>query len=416
MTPSPNPRIYFDHAATGWPKPEAVYLAMDRFARECGAASGRGAYASGAVADKIVASCRRRLARLVRAVDPNHIAFFCNGTTALNAAILGTVRRGDHVVTTAIEHNSILRPLESLRQSHGVAIDIVPCDRFGRVGPEAVLQRVTPQTRLVAISHASNVTGTVQDVARLGEALAPTETLLLCDAAQALGYLPIDMQQGRIDLLASPGHKGACGPLGTALLALSPKALAEIRPTVFGGTGTRSESPEMPDAMPARLEPGNLNVTALAGWDAGLQWLAEHSADAQADGALSDGALGDGASGSLVAAAMADFCDQVGSLGTVRLLGPHSPSYPESPSGQPPLQVVSLAFDRVEVGLVGSLLDTEFGIEVRTGLHCSPLIHRFIGTAPHGTLRISGGHGTTAAHWAAAAAALREILGELSGA
>jgi selenocysteine lyase/cysteine desulfurase len=167
----------------------------------------------------------------------------------------------------------------------------------------------------------------------------------------------------------------------------------------------------MPDAMPARLEPGNLNVTALAGWDAGLQWLAEHSADAQADGAQ-----GDGASGSLVAAAMADFRDQVGSLGTVRLLGPHSPSYPASPSGQPPLQVVSLAFDRVEVGLVGSLLDTEFGIEVRTGLHCSPLIHRFIGTAPHGTLRISGGHGTTAAHWAAAAAALREILGELSDA
>ncbi len=421
MTPSPNPRIYFDHAATGWPKPEAVYLAMDRFARECGATSGRGAYASGAVADKIVASCRRRLARLVRAVDPNHIAFFCNGTTALNAAILGTVRRGDHVVTTAIEHNSILRPLESLRQSHGVAIDIVPCDRFGRVDPAAVLQRVTPQTRLVAISHASNVTGAVQDVARLGEALAPTETLLLCDAAQALGYLPIDMQQQRVDLLASPGHKGACGPLGTALLALSPKALAEIRPTVFGGTGTRSESPEMPDAMPARLEPGNLNVTALAGWDAGLQWLAEHSAAAlakgvQADGALGDGALGDGGSGSLVAAAMADFCNQVGSLGTVRLLGPHSPSCPESPSGQPPLQVVSLAFDRVEVGLVGSLLDTEFGIEVRTGLHCSPLIHRFIGTAPHGTLRISGGHGTTAAHWAAAAAALREILGELSDA
>ena len=235
-------------------------------------------------------------------------------------------------------------------------------------------------------------------------------------AAQALGYLPIDMQQERIDLLASPGHKGACGPLGTALLALSPKALAQIRPTVFGGTGTRSESPEMPDAMPARLEPGNLNVTALAGWDAGLQWLAEHSAAALAKGVQADGALGDGGSGSLVAAAMADFCNQVGSLGTVRLLGPHSPSCPESPSGQPPLQVVSLAFDRVEVGLVGSLLDTEFGIEVRTGLHCSPLIHRFIGTAPHGTLRISGGHGTTAAHWAAAAAALREILGELSDA
>lgn len=416
MTPSPNPRIYFDHAATGWPKPEAVYLVMDRFARECGAASGRGAYASGAVADKIVASCRRRLARLVHAVDPNHIAFFCNGTTALNAAILGTVRRGDHVVTTAIEHNSILRPLESLRQSRGVAIDLVPCDRFGRVDPEAVLRRVTPQTRLVAISHASNVTGTVQDVARLGAALAPTQTLLLCDAAQTLGYLPIDMQHERIDLLAAPGHKGACGPLGTALLALSPKALAEIRPTVYGGTGTRSESPEMPDAMPARLEPGNLNVTALAGWDAGLQWLAEHPAAAQTDGGQGDGGQGDGASASLVAAAMANFCDQVGSLRTVRLLGPHSPSYPDSPSRQPPPQVVSLAFDRVEVALVGSLLDTEFGIEVRTGLHCSPLIHRFIGTAPHGTLRISGGHGTTAAHWAAAAAALREILGELSDA
>src|SRR5690606_31563500 len=161
----------------------------------------------------------------------------------------------------------------------GVRLDIVGCDASGQVDPAEVLARVTPRTRLVAISHGSNVTGAVQDVAAIGQQLQTTETLLLCDAAQTLGYLSIDVQALGIDLLAAPGHKGACGPLGTGMLYVSPKAQSRLRPTIFGGTGSSSQSLEMPAAMPGMLEAGNLNVTALAGWDAGLEALAEEPAE-----------------------------------------------------------------------------------------------------------------------------------------
>lgn len=383
--PTPT-RLYLDHAATGWPKPESVYQAMDRYARDYGAAAGRGAYSSGVAADQIVASCRRRLARLVGATDPRQVAFFSNGTTALNAAIFGLLRPGDQVVTTAIEHNSLLRPLESLRFDANVSLEIVPCDEFGRVDPQAILDRVTRQTRLVAVSHASNVTGAVLDIATIGKALRGTETLLLCDAAQTLGYLPIDLPEFGIDLLAAPGHKGACGPLGTGLLAVSPKTLEQLRPTIFGGTGSVSESLVMPDAMPARLEPGNLNVTALAGWDAGLAWLASDDPAARAD--------------------------RLGQL--AQLLRQTAADLPGiRPIGADRLPILSLTFAGTDVGLIASLLDTEYGIEARSGLHCAPLIHRQLGSSPGGTLRISAGHSTTPEQMLRFGTALREIVTEL---
>jgi cysteine desulfurase/selenocysteine lyase len=383
--PTPT-RLYLDHAATGWPKPESVYQAMDHYARDNGAAAGRGAYSSGVAADQIVTSCRRRLARLIGATDPRQVAFFSNGTTALNAAIFGLLRSGDQVVTTAIEHNSLLRPLESLRFDANLSLEIVPCDESGRVDPQAILDRVTRQTRLVAVSHASNVTGAVQDIATLGKALRGTATLLLCDAAQTLGYLPIDLPGLGIDLLAAPGHKGACGPLGTGLLAVSPKAIEQLRPTIFGGTGSASESLVMPDAMPSRLEPGNLNVTALAGWDAGLAWLAQD--------------------------------DQVARTGRIRELTHTLRQTAEGlravrAIGADRLPILSLTFEGVDVGLVASLLDSEYGIETRSGLHCAPLIHRQLGCSPGGTLRISAGHSTTSDQVLRFGTALREIVTEL---
>ncbi len=383
-----NPRIYLDHAATGWPKPECVYAAMDRFARSTGASAGRGAYRSAAVADEIVASCRRRLARMIGAQEPQRIAFFPNGTAALNAAILGVVRDGDHVVTTAAEHNSVLRPLEWLRLNRGVRVDIIGCDTAGRVDPAEVSAKLTPTTRLVAVCHASNVTGAVQSIGILGQAIQGTDTLLLCDAAQTLGYLSIDVLGLGVDLLAAPGHKGACGPLGTGMLYVSPKAQQQIRPTVFGGTGSMSESLGMPAAMPTMLEPGNLNVTAIAGWEAGLEALSAEDA--------------------------ADRADRRGKLATelrramASLPGVHAICGDQLP-------IASVTFPAIEVGLVATLLDSEFGIEVRSGLHCAALIHTHLKTAPHGTLRISAGHGTTPDEINQVTAALAEITHEVTG-
>jgi selenocysteine lyase/cysteine desulfurase len=359
---------------------------MDRFSRQVGASAGRGAYRSASIADEIVASCRRRLARLVNHPLPQNVAFFSNGTTALNAAVFGVVGEGDHVITTAIEHNSLLRPLNWLAQHRGSELDIVPCDELGRVDPDAVAGRLRPTTRLVAISHASNVTGWVQDVAAIGGMTRGGETLLLCDAAQTLGYLPIDMQSSGIDMLAAPGHKGACGPLGTGMLALSDKAAARIRPTIFGGTGSISQQLGMPTAMPGMLEAGNLNVTAIAGWDAGLAWLSAEGQSAMRD-------------------------DQRRIASRLRQVTSAIEGAKAITGGE--LPIVSLLFDAVEVGMVATLLDTEFGIEVRSGLHCAALIHDFLGTSAQGTLRISGGHGTTLDEIDRLGEALEEIATEL---
>jgi cysteine desulfurase family protein len=386
MTQNPAARIYLDHAATGWPKPESVYAAMDRFARQTGASAGRGAYRSATLADEAVASCRRGIARLVGASDPSRIAFFSNGTTALHAAIFGVVRDGDHIVTTAIEHNSVLRPLEWLRTHRGVAVDVVPCDAAGRVDPADVLSRVKPRTRLVAISHASNVTGTVQDIAAVGRQLAFGDTLLLCDAAQTLGYLPIDVSSLAIDLLAAPGHKGACGPLGTGMLAVSEKASAWLRPTLFGGTGSASESLDMPRDLPTMLEPGNLNVPAIAGWDAGLAELAKNTPGRHSE------------SQDRIAAELRRVVSSIPGVSVI---------------GGDRLPILSLTFGGADVGLVATLLDTEFAIEVRSGLHCAALIHRHLGTSPHGTLRVSGGHGTTVDEINRLGGAIGEIAAEL---
>jgi len=406
------PRIYLDHAATGWPKPQSVYDAMDHFGRCVGAAAGRGAYRSAANADEVVASCRRRLSRLINCPTPPNVAFFANGTMALNAAILGVVGQGDHVVTTAIEHNSVLRPMEWLRNMCGVSIDIVRCDSLGRVDPAEVIERITPRTKLVAISHASNVTGAVQDVATIGRHIHSSDTLLLCDAAQTLGYIPIDMQAMAVDLLAAPGHKGACGPLGTGMLAVSSKALMHLRPTLFGGTGSISQSLAMPTTMPAMLEPGNLNVTAIAGWDAGLKELTD-----PASGGIKLQTLVELRQ---ITNQLGQITQSIRGLRTIDRVVLHCAadargSNVESPAtfADSHLPIASLTFQGAEVSLVASLLDIEFGIEVRAGLHCAALIHDFIGTGSQGTLRVSAGHGTTSQELQRLQVALEEIMAEL---
>ena len=263
-------RIYLDHAATSWPKSAAVLDAMNRFARDCGAAAGRGGYRSAAEADRIVTLTRRAIAKLIGAESAECVSLHCNGTAALNAAIHGVVRPGDHVVTSAAEHNSVLRPLHFMRQHQQVRLTIVPTDDVGLVDAGEMLEAVTEETRLVALTHASNVTGAVQPIAAVGNALKNRPALFLCDAAQTFGSLAIDVAASAIDLLAAPGHKASGGPLGTGFLYVAKAAHDQLVPWVQGGTGSQSESLEMPTAMPSKLEAGNLNVPALAGWLAAL--------------------------------------------------------------------------------------------------------------------------------------------------
>ena len=390
-------RIYLDHAATSWPKPEAVYVAMDRYAREIGAAAGRGDYRAANVASEVVSSCRRSLMRLVNALTADQIAFFSNGTAALNAAIFGVVRPGDHVVASVIEHNSVLRPLEELRARGVIQLDIVGCDRSGRVDVEQMIDRIRDETALVALAHGSNVTGAVQNVAFVGECVRRSNALFLVDAAQTLGYLPIDVRQMNVDLLAAPGHKGACGPLGTGMLCVSSKASARLRPTCFGGTGSISESLQMPTRMPEMLEAGNLNIPAIAGWNAGLGYLQSRDPVQTTQARL-------------------ELCKQL-------VAHFNSVDYGFAILGNE-LPIASIVFDKIDSGLVGSLLNSEHAIDVRCGMHCAAMVHDSIrltrldrtGTQGEysGTLRLSAGHATSLVEIDQAASAIDDLVSELT--
>lgn len=359
-------RVYMDHAATSWPKSDAVLKAMDQFARDCGAAAGRGGYRSAAAADQVVQLARRTIATQIDAGSSDCISFHANGTTALNAAIYGLLRPGDHVVASAAEHNSVLRPLHDMEVQHQVRLSIVPTDQDGRVHSTDMISAIEKDTRMVALTHASNVTGAVQPIEEIGRYLGDHRAVFLCDAAQTFGTIPISVRQSNIDLLAAPGHKSSGGPLGTAFLYTAPQLHEQMTPWMRGGTGSRSESMDMPQAMPEKLEAGNLNVPAIAGWNAALQDCRAETWNQRIQHART------------LAARM--------HAGLAALDNVHV-------HGQPGiLPIASLTIDHLAPGDAAAILDAEYGIEARAGMHCAAMIHRHLGTHPEGTLRISAGH------------------------
>ncbi|TWU37693.1 putative cysteine desulfurase [Novipirellula aureliae] len=381
-----SPRIYLDHAATSWPKPESVFAATDLYHRHVGAAAGRGQYASASKADHVVAAVRRHVASLISAESSDCIALFSNGTMALNAAIAGILCEGDHVITTAAEHNSVLRPLSHLNALGRISLTIVDCDRYGLVDAAAVAEHLRDTTKLVAVTAASNVTGTLQPIEKIGQYLAKSQAAFLVDAAQTFGYLPINVEAIGVDLLAAPGHKGGNGPQGTGFLYVAPEWHPRIAPSTFGGTGTQSESLEMPTTMPAKLEAGNLNVAALAGWAAGLKELIE---------------IGQALHTQHCKALANHLHEGIRAIGSYELFGQGDD-----------LPIASIRAAHFTPSDLAVILDAEFGIETRAGLHCAALIHSHLGSSPDGTLRISGGAATTPEEIDRLLAALRTVAAE----
>ena len=376
------PRIYLDHAATSWPKSAAVIDAMNQYIQSCGAAAGRGAYHAASEADGIVSMVRRDIAALIHAADSGSISLHSNGTTALNAGIHGLLTKGDHVVASAAEHNSVLRPLQHLSDQKRIELTIVPVDCDGLADAEQVLSAVTRTTKLVALTHASNVTGAIQPIEVVAQGMQDATAFLLVDAAQTFGVREIDVRIG-IDLLAAPGHKASAGPLGTAFLYVHPRIHDELLPLVQGGTGSRSESLEMPSDMPAKLEAGNLNVHALAGWNAALKELRSESVQRREE----------------ICRELAGLLYQgLSELPHVRVFG--------KPGS---LATASLVIEDLSPGDAAAILDAEFGVETRAGWHCAALIHGYLGSQPHGTLRISAGHTTTAEEIEAAVSAVGQV-------
>ena len=362
--------IYLDNAATSFPKPEPVYQALDRFARTELANPGRAGHRMALASERILDDARHALNQLFRGESPDRWVFTLNCTDALNIAIKGTVKPGDHVVTSDLEHNSISRPLRALEKAGVITLTRVASED-GYLDPESIRSALRPETALVAITQAANVLGTVQPIEAIAPIVREAGALFLVDAAQSAGVWPIDLKRTPIDLLTFPGHKALYGPTGTGALYVGPRATP--RPWREGGTGGDSSSETQPEALPFVLEGGTPNVLGIAGWLAGIRWVVERGPEALRRHEV--GLLtrvvewAEKAEGWRVAGRW-DADRHVGALSLI------------VPDGLTPQDL-------------GSILDTSFAVAVRPGLHCAPYIHRRLGTFPDGTLRVSPGPFTT---------------------
>jgi cysteine desulfurase family protein len=387
----PRSRIYLDQAATSWPKPQAVYAAIERYQRDNGAAAGRGSYAEAVEAGQTVESARRAVARFVGADNPRQVVFTFNGTDSLNLAIHGSLAEGGHVVTSVAEHNSVLRPLSALEASGRVAVDRVGCGASGVVDPDDVRRAMRGDTKLVVLTHASNVTGALQPAAEIGQIARQRGAIFLLDAAQTLGETPLAVDDLEVDLLAAPGHKGLLGPLGTGVLYVRPGVEQRVESLRQGGTGSFSDEDRQPLEMPDRYESGNLNVPGIAGLAAGIAWIEEQGVAALRRHAV-------------------ELTERLLSgMSAIAGLRVHGPATAAERVG-----VVSVTLAKLDPQELAATLDSAFAVQVRSGLQCAPLIHRALGTLEGGgTVRFSLGPMNTAGEIDAALAALREIAAVL---
>ncbi len=364
--------IYFDNAATSWPKPPGVAEAMAHFMSHVGANPGRSGHRLSVEAGRTIYRAREALAELLNAPDPLRIAFGANATEALNLVLYGYLRPGDHVVTSSMEHNSVMRPLRALAAGElggPIELSVVPCSRQGFLDPAEMEQALRPETALIVLNHASNVCGSLLPVREVGAIARRHGCLLLVDAAQTAGTIPIDMEADQIDLLAFTGHKALGGPMGTGGLVVGQRVdVDRLRPLKRGGTGSRSEEEEQPGFLPDKYESGTPNAVGLAGLAAGLRWVQERG--------------------------LAAIREHEQTLAQRLINGlreiPRLTVYGACDARR---QTATVAFN--VAGLtpseVGLRLDEEFGILCRVGLHCAPAAHRTLGTFPQGTVRFGLG-------------------------
>lgn len=360
--------IYLDNASTTWPKPPEVVAEMTHFMKEVGANPGRAAHHMAVEASDMLRAVRVKLARLFDADQPERIVFCLNCTDALNMAIKGVLREGDHVITTQLEHNAVSRPLRAMANCGFIELTQVPLNGGGYVDPDEIARAMKRTTRLVAVSHASNVTGLIQPVEETGRLVRERDVLFLTDAAQTAGVLDISVKKMNIDLLAVPGHKSLLGPMGTGVLWVGERV--DPRPWREGGTGGDSATPVQPTEYPYWLEAGTPNAVGLAGLGAALDVLTP--ADTLAHERHLLGRLVDRLDEMDGACIMGD-ADMSRRVGTI-----------------------SLTLRTMRANEIGAVLDGSFDIAVRSGLHCAPLVHKAMGTFPDGAMRVSPGRYNTA--------------------
>jgi cysteine desulfurase family protein len=359
--------IYFDNAATSWPKPETTVWAVESCLRETGGSPGRSGHSLSIDAGRVMFNAREALAGLLGIDDPLRIVLTKNATEALNIAIFGLLKPSDHVITSSMEHNSVMRPLRAM-EARGVELTILPCSAVGELDPGVVVPAIKKNTKAIFLTHASNVTGTILSVADIGR-IAREHGLVFCvDAAQTAGALPIDIEAMNIDLLAFTGHKSLFGPQGTGGLYIRKGLEQVISPLLRGGTGSRSEYEEQPDFMPDKFESGTPNTAGYAGLTAGIDFILFQG--------LSTISVHEKSLTEL-------FLQGIGDLDGVTIYGLKDASRR--------ISVVSFNIRGIDPAKAALELDERFGIMSRPGLHCAPSAHRTIGTFPAGAIRFSFG-------------------------
>lgn len=356
---------YFDNAATSFPKPDVVYDRMNEAMREYGANPGRSGHSLALRSARGIFSTRKSLAQIFGVVDPMDIAFVFNCTEALNIGINGFLKPGDHVVTTSMEHNSVLRPIKIL-EKHGVEHTIVWADSCGRITPDQILSAIRKNTALIVTTHVSNLLGTIMPIREIGAIARSKGIKYMVDGAQSAGVLEIDVEKDNIDILAFPGHKGLLGPQGTGGIYI--RKGIEIEPIVYGGTGSASYSTIQPDVMPDKFESGTPNTPGIIALGAGLEYIKERSMSSIRE---------------YEEELMVHFISEVSKIEGIKLYGPGNP---EEQTG-----VVALNVREIDSSQTAFILNEEYGIMVRPGLHCAPLAHETLGTTSQGAIRFSFG-------------------------
>jgi cysteine desulfurase/selenocysteine lyase len=381
--------IYFDNAATSWPKPPGVAEAMVHFLNQVGANPGRSGHRLSLEAGRIVYEAREAIAGLFSVSDPLRVVFGANVTEALNLALRGYLRAGDHVITSSMEHNSVMRPLRAIAADtrDPIGLTVVPCSADGFLDPADLEAALRPETAMIVLNHASNVCGSLLPIQEAGAIARRHGCLLLVDAAQTGGAYPLDMEADRIDLLAFTGHKALGGPMGTGGLIIGDRVnLDRFTPLKRGGTGSRSGREEQPDFLPDMCESGTPNAVGLAGLTAGVRWLLDRGVSVinQHEAELTQRLI-----------------DGLREITGVAVYGGLEAARQTA--------TVSFTIAGLEPSEVGLRLDDEYGIMCRVGLHCAPAAHKTLGTFPSGTVRFGLGAFSTLDEVDAALRAVREI-------
>ena len=382
---------YFDNAATSWPKPEVVYTTMDQFFRNFGVNPGRAGHELAVEAEKMNEETRRLLAGFFDFHgDPHRVVFTQNATDSLNIALFGLLESGDHVVTTRLEHNSVLRPLAHLKRDHGVAVTHVGRDEQGYVDPEDIRRAVTGKTRVIVVNHASNVLGSVQDIEAIGRISREAGTLLVVDTCQSAGVLPIRMDAWGIDVLAFTGHKSLFGPMGIGGMIV--REDLDVKPLRVGGTGVDSIDPYQPSIYPYHLEAGTVDLPGIAGLNAAQKWFASLGREqaGEAGAALSHTDACRAALTHIFELELRHVSRLVSAFRDVDGIKVYGPA-----GNRPRVATLSINIGDLPADQTGEMLDGDYHVCVRAGLHCAPLVHEDEKTvAQKGAVRFSPGYFT----------------------